>query len=521
AYRRALHTDLTTGLLGLERVYAALGQTDSILPTLDSLVAAHPTEPLVRAVQLRALTMAGADARARAAFDAWVRAVPDDPQPYRDYARLLLEGGRTALADTVLQRAEAALGSPRPVAYELAQLRAQLGQWELSAASWADALAEQDFLHQAAVFALQRAPAEEREPVRAALLRPPASPAARRAAAWLALSWGDAAAGWEVLDGLTPGDSTLELWTAYAGEAEGMGAWSVATDALAAVLHARPSAAVAVRAASDALQAGRADAALALTDLPPDLPVADSVRLALLPLRVRALSQLGRPAEAERVANDAAGADTALARALQAELAWAWVQAGELARARAALAQGGVAADDEIRGWVALYEGDLARARTLLHGATQRRGADAVTALALLGRTAADSSAEAGAAFLALARGDSAGAAAHFEAAAATLGDAAPLLLGTAARVSLARGDTARAEGLWQRILATYAGSPEAAEAELAWARALRRRGDVAAAASHLEHLILTYPESALVPQARRELELARGRVPPASGTPP
>jgi hypothetical protein len=33
----------------------------------------------------------------------------------------------------------------------------------------------------------------------------------------------------------------------------------------------------------------------------------------------------------------------------------------------------------------------------------------------------------------------------------------------------------------------------------------------------HLEHLILTYPESAMVPQARREMELARRTVPSRS----
>ena len=33
-------------------------------------------------------------------------------------------------------------------------------------------------------------------------------------------------------------------------------------------------------------------------------------------------------------------------------------------------------------------------------------------------------------------------------------------------------------------------------------------------AMAQLEHLILTYPESALVPQARRTLDLARGAVP-------
>jgi len=33
-------------------------------------------------------------------------------------------------------------------------------------------------------------------------------------------------------------------------------------------------------------------------------------------------------------------------------------------------------------------------------------------------------------------------------------------------------------------------------------------------AIAQLEHLILTYPESALVPQARRTLDQARGAVP-------
>jgi hypothetical protein len=41
----------------------------------------------------------------------------------------------------------------------------------------------------------------------------------------------------------------------------------------------------------------------------------------------------------------------------------------------------------------------------------------------------------------------------------------------------------------------------------LEWGRALRRSADTAGAVARWEHLILTYPESALVPLARRELE--------------
>ena len=74
---------------------------------------------------------------------------------------------------------------------------------------------------------------------------------------------------------------------------------------------------------------------------------------------------------------------------------------------------------------------------------------------------------------------------------------------------------TRRARSLWRRIVSEQGEAPEAAEAELEWARALRRGGDTQGAVAHLEHLILSAPQSALLPQARRELELLRGTVPP------
>jgi tetratricopeptide (TPR) repeat protein len=241
-FRRALAHDLAGALLGLERAYASLGRTDSLLPTLDSLVRARPDEPLVRTIQLRALHMAGADARARLAFDAWAAAAPRDPQPYRDYARLLLESGRTSAADTVLQRAVQATGSGRDFAYETAQLRAALGMWEPSARSWREALATADYLHQAATFALQAAAAADRPAVRAVLLAPPVEVAARRTVAGLDLAWGAPADAWAALAALPPSDSVLDVWIAFADEAEARGATAAASQALAAAHRARPHA---------------------------------------------------------------------------------------------------------------------------------------------------------------------------------------------------------------------------------------------------------------------------------------
>ena len=57
-------------------------------------------------------------------------------------------------------------------------------------------------------------------------------------------------------------------------------------------------------------------------------------------------------------------------------------------------------------------------------------------------------------------------------------------------------------------------GGAAAPAAELEWARLLIRQGHAADAIPRLEHLILTYPNSAVVPEARRELERAKGAIP-------
>lgn len=524
AYRAVLGgVDLASALLGLERVYAALGWTDSLLPVLDSLIERRPVNPLLQSVRLRALLMTGQEQRANAMFEQWAERSGGNPQPYRDYARLLLDAGRIMAADSVLQRAQRALGSGREVAMELAQLRAQMGLWGLSAVSWREAMVTSPYLVQATVFALQPTPTGARDSVRAAFLDGPPDATARQALARLELAWGDAGAGWRALAPLSPTDSTVDGWVAFAGEAEAVGAANVAADALAAAVAARPSLELRVRAADAALHAGRAAAALAIAEGGSGKKaVVDSAAGRLIPLRVRALSVLGRPADAERLVNAAEKVRPDLGVTLQRELAWAWVRSGELDRARAALARAGADSNDEVHGWLALYAGDLRGARERLR-ATDDAPDYIITALALLGRTSADSVPVVGGAFLALARGDSAVAVRDFTLAADALPDAAPLFLATAARLAAAIGDDASALSAWERVTNQFPTSPEAAESDLGWARLLLRRGENADAAARLEHLILSYPESALVPQARRELQLiptgadAVSHPPPAS----
>jgi TolA-binding protein len=80
-------------------------------------------------------------------------------------------------------------------------------------------------------------------------------------------------------------------------------------------------------------------------------------------------------------------------------------------------------------------------------------------------------------------------------------------VLANAARLYASTRAVDRAIPLWTAIVADHASAPEAPEADLEWARALRRAGNTREAAARLEHLIITYPGSALVAQARRERE--------------
>jgi tetratricopeptide (TPR) repeat protein len=504
-----------SALLGLERVYAELRLTDSLLAPLDSLIQGNPREPIFRAVQLRSLQTLGRDADANASFERWVREVPKDPSPYREYARLLLQRGQAARADSVLLRARAQLGGTGDLNLEIAQARAAMGQWEESARAWRAALGTAPYLEQAAAYALAPAPTTVRDAIRSQFFAPPLVVASRRALATLEAAWGSPANGWIALRDLPADSSAAAAWMDFAQRAEAEERWTHAREALTAVLRWRPSADISLRAAVASLNSGDPGGALALAPLTSG--GADSARVArtLLPVHVRALAALGRPASAERLVSSYERWLTPTNRAaLARSIAFGWVRVGDMSRARGALTVAGPDADSsDAAGWLALYAGDIKTARRLL-----RSGGDAspelALALALVARVKADSALPLGQAFLTLARGDTASAATALAESAERLPEVASLLFYTAAQLRLALKDEAQAIPLWKRVVEQYASSAEAPAAELEWARALRRRGAAAEAAQRLEHLILTYPQSALVPQARRDLEIVRNTIP-------
>nr|MDQ2667899.1 hypothetical protein [Gemmatimonadota bacterium] len=342
----------------------------------------------------------------------------------------------------------------------------------------------------------------------------PTDAGSRRALAELELTWGRPREAWEALRSLKADTTAATMWEEFGERAVSEEQWSIAHEALVAALGVRRTPALALQAASAALHAGVPSEVFTILPLP--ALEKDSVRTAreVVPVHVAALVALGRGADADALV---ARFDRFIVPAQRMRLAqlvaMAWVRSGDLTRARASIRAAGPEADSsEAAGWLALYEGRLGAARTLLHG-SRSGSVELAQAMGIVTRAQGDTAPMLGDAFLTLARGDSAGASTRFVAAAAEHVEVAPALLLIAARLAASAPD--RAIPIWQRIVAEYPASPEAVESELEWSRVLRRRGDIASATAHLEHLILSAPQSALLPQARRELELARGAVPP------
>lgn len=515
-FRAALGTtsDPAGALYGLERCVSEAGSPDTLLTIIDSVLVRRPRDPVARTIQLRTLVNAHRDAAGRLAFEQWVTAVPGDAAPFREYARLLLDAGLTRTADTVLTFATQRLGSGRQVAAELAELKGALGMWEASATNWRQAMTYAPYLEASAVFVLGAAAGVARDTIRDVLAADPTELPVRRILAGLEMRWSSAREAWNALKVVAPDDSVLDAWLEFAADAEERESWLVARDAYAGVLRHRRTASLLVRAATAALQGNEPASALAWSDsLATWRDTSQAATITLV--RLRALGQLGRAAAADSLLEQRGSTLDPVTRgdAVRA-VAWAWVRTGDVPRARATLARGGEESDERTTAWMALFEGDLKTARTGLRRLDEFSG-EAVLALSVLSRTRGERSTGIGEAFLALARSDTTAAAAGFETAAKDVADASPLLLAISARLFRATRDSARAETIWDGLIAAHPASPEAAEADLEWAKVLRQHGKGSAAIARLEHLILTYPQSALVPQARRELELAKGTIPP------
>ncbi len=534
-YRAALRQEPSnlSALLGLERVLYSAHDLAAIFPQLQRALARDGRNPLLRAIELRVWSRLGKTDSVAAAAARWIQVAPESPDPYREWAAGLRDAGRLDEAQQVLAQGTAKVGTG-PLLPDLAQLSAARGQWVEAGRLWHDAVAAADPLADLAGENLSVAPDAARPQLLALFTRTLPDPVARRMAADLELSWGHPGAAWTLLDAATPTDrvQATQVLQRFADRArlahtaEGYRVRGYALEKLAALSSGVAQERARVEAARAYGDAGdRAAAERMLVRLAADSMRAPTGANGAMVLLIGMQADNGRVEEAEANLREWAGRMTGEEAAqLRQKIAWGWIVKGDFLTAKTVIADDSSTGSMAIRGWMALFGGDLKLAtknfRSAGPGAGTREQAMLRTQVAgLIQRIEPDSVPEFGQAMYLLAKGDTLKALGQLAAAADSLpprGGRADVLF-YAGQVAEARGDHARAQPLLAGVLLADPTGASAPVAEFHLAQSLATTGKTRESQDHLEHLILTYPQSALVPQARRMLDKMRGRTPQAS----
>jgi tetratricopeptide (TPR) repeat protein len=438
------------------------------------------------------------------------------------------------------------LGGEGTLAIELAQLEQRAGNWEAAAEEWGRAVTRSPDVAPTASSQLADAPTPMHPRIARVLTggglgRSGASARARRLGAEVLLAWGQPNEAWAAMqstlapalnDSETPdalrrfADLAAASTTPEGHRVRGLALtrWADMAPPLASWQQTSRARAEAVR---ELLEGGdKVAARRVLEGLTSDSSSPAETHVVAETALLQVLIADGQlDLVEERLAADAArttltGDDRA---ALRLALSQARVMRGDLDRAATALGNDSSVTAIAQRGWIALYRGDLKAAMEAfrLAGpyATDRAAATKRTAMmALVQAIQQESSAELGAALLTLARGDTIAAIAALRRAAAKLpeqGGRLDVLL-LAGQLAAQKGNEQEptATAIFDEVVRAGGGGAAPAAAELEWARLLVREGRNADAIPHLEHLILTYPNSAFVPEARRVLEAAKGAIP-------
>jgi len=516
-------------LLGLERVLVPINQSAGILSQVRAALASSPKSGAVFGVALRAWAAAGQPDSMRATAERWARIAPGDEAPYREWGAAALQTRDRAAAVEAYTLGRARLKRPRALAAEMAQLAVGEGDFAAALNEWLPAIRELPGYRVTAVSTLAQAPAEIRPTLLQALAQE-TDFAARRLEAELRVRWGDPLGGLAALESALP-DSRVPAIDALRGlvdqlrssrTQEAMLAQGKALEGIAERTGEPQASRLRLEAAQTYSAAGDLKAARRmLTGLGVEEGVPGSVSSGAATTLVTVLIGDGKLDEAttrlEELRPSLASEEYL---DLRRRIVHGWIRAGELGRADSMLGADSSIDGLALAGRLQLYRGDLSGAVESFKAAGPYAGDRSeatrrTTLLALLQPIEADSLPELGRALLSLEQGDSAHAGAALEAVAGKLppakGGAELRLL--AGRIAAATGRAEVAERLF-REAATGESPGTAPAAELALADLLSRQGRQSDAVAQLEHLILTYPESALVPQARRALDQARGAVP-------
>jgi tetratricopeptide (TPR) repeat protein len=518
-----------SALLGLERVLLPLNRSLEIVPDVRAALAANPSSAALYGVALRAWGAADQPDSMRAVAERWARFAPRDEAPYREWGAAALAGRHREGALHAYRLGRERLGRGDVLAAEMAQLAISDGDYATAAREWLPAVRRLPGYRVTAVATLGHAPVSKRPEVLRILSAEPDF-TARRLESELRVKWGDPIGGLAALESGLP-QARGQGVEALRGLVEqlrmqrtrdGLLAQGRALEAIASRQPASQAARTRLEAAQAYSAAGDREAARRmLSGLTDDRSAPGAVSAGAATALLTVLIGEGKLSEASRRLTELrpqlSGEEHAeLSRALVT----AYIRLGELDRADSVLGRDSTIEGFALAGRIRLYRGDLDGAVEGFKQAGPYAGdrADATRRtmlLAMLQPIEADTLQSLGAALLRLEQGDTSRAVAELEAVAGDLpaakGGAELHLL--AGRLAAAKGDPALAERLY-REAASKVAPATAPAAELALAELLLAGRRTSEAVTQLEHLILTYPESALVPQARRALDMARGAVP-------
>jgi hypothetical protein len=518
-----------SALLGLERSLLPLNRSREILPFIRAALSSAPTSAAVYGVALRAWAAAGQPDSVRRVAEQWARVAPTDETPYREWGAAELGRQNRAGARTAYLQGREKLGRPEALAAELAQLALADGDYAGALQEWLHAIDQLPGYRAAAVSTLGQAP----ERIRPQLLEQLAGKSgisARRLEAELRARWGDPLGALQVLAPVLPADRIQAIAALRAlleqvrplPTPEGRLAQGRILEALADRYPSSQASRLRLEAAQAYSEAGDKDATRRmLSVLTTDRAAPSSVSAGAAATLVGVLINEAKLEEAHKRLSELRPTISAEEYdGLRRRLASAWIRIGNLGQAEATIAPDSSVEGLALNGRIRLYQGDIRGAVDRFKAAgpytgDRQEATRRTTLLALLQPIEVDSSPALGHALLLLEQGDTTEAAVALEQLAPEFpvqrgGAELNLLVG---RLYAATAKPAEAERLF-RAAADRNAPATAPAAELALGELLLSSGRAGEAVSVLEHLILTYPQSALVPQARRKLDEARGAIP-------
>ena len=526
-YFTTIRSDPTNipALLGLERTLFVLSRVSELLPLVQNARARQPDSPALRSLELRVYAALNEPDSLEAIARRWAASAPQSEAPYREWGLALADRRMWDEARRAFLTGRRTLGGD-VLAIELAELEQRVGNWEASATEWGRAVTRWPDVEPNAASQLADAPAPMHDRVTRALTAPGVSVRTRRMASEVLLTWGQPNEAWAAMEPTlattdTEAPTALRRFADLAGALTTPDGHRVRGLALARWADMMPGSSggrARAEAVRELLDGGDKAAARRVLEAHAD---SNGIAQAALIHLLIADNQLDI---AEERLSAPATAITADDRAtLRLALARARVGRGELDRAAAALGDDSSVAAIAQRGWIDLYRGNLKNAMEAFrlagpYALDRAAATDRTAMMALLQRIQQESSPDLGAALLTLARGDSVAAIAALRRAAARLpeqGGRLEVLL-IAGQVAAQKGGDQEltAIALFDEIVRIGGEGAAPPAAELEWSRLLVRSGRSAEAIPHLEHLILTYPNSAFVPEARRVLERAKGAIP-------